>query len=110
MTILTKESADDTLSLSKHDDLQKAVSLLHKARIIHLSAISYSLLLGQTFQLNMNRLGRLVNICPVEGEELFLDRGHQHLKFFMLINHINKNDKPCLLIENKYFHFLDLLQ
>lgn len=98
MTILTKESADDTLSLIKHDDLQKAVSLLQKARIIHLSAISYSLLLGQTFQLNMNRLGKLVNICPVEGEELFLDRGHlylksdlfhQHLKFFLLINHIN---------------------
>ena len=103
MTILTKESADDTLSLIKHDDLQKA-------RIIHLSAISYSLLLGQTFQLNMNRLGKLVNICPVEGEELYLDRGHQHLKFFLLINHINKKDKPCLLIENKYFHFLDLLQ
>lgn len=50
--------------------------LLHfykNAKIIHLSAISYSLLLGQTFQLNMNRLGKMVHICPINGEELFMD-------------------------------------
>ena len=35
MTTLSKETLDDTLSLLKHDDLQKA-------NIIHLSAISYS--------------------------------------------------------------------
>ena len=70
---LSKETLDDTLSLLKHDDLQKAVALLQKAKIIHLSAISYSLLLGQTFQLNMNRLGKMVHICPINGEELFMD-------------------------------------
>ena len=69
----SKETLDDTLSLLKHDDLQKAVALLQKANIIHLSAISYSLLLGQTFQLNMNRLGKMVHICPIIGEELFMD-------------------------------------
>ena len=73
MTTLSKETLDDTLSLLKHDDLQKAVALLQKANIIHLSAISYSLLLGQTFQLNMNRLGKMVHICPINGEELFMD-------------------------------------
>ena len=73
MTTLSKETLDDTLSLLKHDDLQKAVALLQKANIIHLSAISYSLLLGQTFQLNMNRLGKMVHICPIIGEELFMD-------------------------------------
>ena len=66
MTTLSKETLDDTLSLLKHDDLQKA-------NIIHFSAISYSLLLGQTFQLNMNRLGKMVHICPISGEELFMD-------------------------------------
>ncbi|RGT62273.1 MurR/RpiR family transcriptional regulator [Coprobacillus sp. AF18-15LB] len=87
MTILTKESADDTLSLIKHDNLQKAVSLLQKARIIHLSAISYSLLLGQTFQLNMNRLGKLVNICPVEGEELFMNNLIQKEDCLLMISY-----------------------
>lgn len=38
MTTLSKETLDDTLSLLKHDDLQKAVALLQKANIIHLSA------------------------------------------------------------------------
>lgn len=84
MTQLLKETAQDTLSLMKHDDLQKAVAILKKANVIHLSAISYSLLLGQTFQLNMNRLGKLVNICSINGEELFMN----HL--------IHKED--CLLI------------
>lgn len=94
MTILTKESADDTLSLIKHDNLQKAVSLLQKARIIHLSAISYSLLLGQTFQLNMNRLGKLVNICPVEGEELFMNKSYtkRRLSFNDFIFRTNKSN------------------
>ena len=73
MTQLLKETAQDTLSLMKHDDLQKAVAILKKANVIHLSAISYSLLLGQTFQLNMNRLGKLVNICSINGEELFMN-------------------------------------
>ena len=97
MTILTKESADDTLSLIKHDELQKAVSLLQKARIIHLSAISYSLLLGQTFQLNMNRLGKLVTICPVEGEELFMNNLIQKEDCLLMISYSGQIDQMLQL-------------
>lgn len=71
ITQLSKEAMDDTLSLITHDTLQKALQILKKAQVIHLSAISYPLLLGQMFQLNMNRLGKMVNIPLVIGEELF---------------------------------------
>ena len=71
ITILAKETLNDTLSLIEHDSLQKAVLLLHKAKNIHLAAISYSLLLGQIFQLDMLRIGVNVNVCHINGEELF---------------------------------------
>ena len=92
MTTLSKETLDDTLSLLKHDDLQKAVALLKKAKIIHLSAISYSLLLGQTFQLNMNRLGKMVHICPVIGEELFMNNLIQKEDCLLMISYSGQID------------------
>lgn len=97
MTILAKETAEDTLSLIKHDDLQKAVSLLQKAKVIHLSAISYSLLLGQTFQLNMNRLGKFVNICSVEGEELFMNNLIRKEDCLLMISYSGQIDQMIQL-------------
>lgn len=92
MTTLSKETLDDTLSLLKHDDLQKAVALLKKSKTIHLSAISYSLLLGQTFQLNMNRLGKMVHICPVIGEELFMNNLIQKEDCLLMISYSGQID------------------
>lgn len=71
ITMLAKETLDDTLALVEHDSLQKAISIMKHASHIHLAAISYSLLLGQMFQLDMMRIGVPVNIYPIEGELLF---------------------------------------
>ncbi len=72
VTALAQETLSDTLSLIEHDSLQKAICLLRNAKHIHLAAISYSLLLGQMFQLDMMRIGVPVHICSIQGEELFV--------------------------------------
>ena len=69
---LAQETLSDTLALLEHDNLQKALRIMQKANQIHLAAISYSLLLGQIFKLDMLRIGKNVNICNTNGEELFL--------------------------------------
>lgn len=71
VTTLAKEALDDTLALFEHDSLQQAVQLLVHSDTIHLHAISYPLLYGHEFRLNMMRLGRKVNIEPILGEEYF---------------------------------------
>lgn len=71
ITILAKETMDDTLHLMTHDSLQMAVNLISRAKHIHLFAISYSLLHGQEFRFNMMRIGKMVHICEQIGEEYF---------------------------------------
>ena len=64
VTALAQETLSDTLSLIEHDSLQKAIRLLRNAKHIHLAAISYSLLLGQMFQLDMMRISMPGNRAP----------------------------------------------
>lgn len=68
---LEKETIEDTLSLVEHDSLQQAIRIIEKANTIHLAAISYNLLLGEIFKLDMLRIGKNVNICNINGEILF---------------------------------------
>lgn len=70
---LVKETVDDTLALIAHNDLQKAVSIIEKADRIHLSAISFPLLYGKDFQLKMRRIGKIVEITELTGEQLFTE-------------------------------------
>ena len=67
VTLLAQETLSDTLALLEHDNLQKALRIMQKANQIHLAAISYSLLLGQIFKLDMLRIGKNVNICNTNG-------------------------------------------
>jgi len=69
---LTCEAAEDTLSLITHDDLQKAVRLIQTSGHLYLAAISYPLMLGEMFALDLSRIGIPVSVCRVPGEELFL--------------------------------------
>lgn len=73
LTTLMKETADDTLSLIEFQDLKKAVNILTNAEKIHLTAISFPLLYGHAFQLNMRRIGRLVEIVDILGEQLYME-------------------------------------
>ncbi|HIZ80359.1 MAG TPA: MurR/RpiR family transcriptional regulator [Candidatus Lachnoclostridium stercorigallinarum] len=65
---LKKESIDDTLSLITHDDLQKAVLLLNRASSISVFAVSNNALICREFQHNMNRIGKRVEVCGLQGE------------------------------------------
>lgn len=60
VTLLAQETLSDTLALLEHDNLQKALRIMQKANQIHLAAISYSLLLGQIFKLDMLRIGKML--------------------------------------------------
>lgn len=73
LTILLKETADDTLSLITFQDLKKAVHFLLDADKIHLTAISFPLLRGYDFQLKMRKIGKIVEIVDVLGEQLYAD-------------------------------------
>lgn len=73
LATLTKETADDTLSLLEFKDLKKAVAILLNAEKIHLTAISFPLLYGYDFQLKMRRIGKLVEIADLLGEQLYAD-------------------------------------
>lgn len=73
LTILNKETVDDTLSLLNYKDLNMAVDILNKANQIHLTAISFPLIHGYDFQLKMRKLGKQVTIVDILGEQLYAE-------------------------------------
>lgn len=73
LTILNKETVDDTLSLLEYKNLSKAVEILNTSDQIHLTAISFPLIHGYDFQLKMRKLGKQVNIVDVLGEQLYAE-------------------------------------
>lgn len=73
LTILSKETVDDTLSLLTYKELSKAVDILLKANQIHLTAISFPLIHGYDFQLKMRKLGKQVEIIDCLGEQLYAE-------------------------------------
>lgn len=72
ITSLSKEALDDTLSLIHHDALQQAVQLLKDANHIYLVGLSYALMLGKIFQMDMYRIGKYVTVLDTAGEEFYL--------------------------------------
>ena len=72
IAILEEETISDTLSLINNDTLIKAVDIMKKADVIHVSAISYPLLYARDFQLNMRRIGKKVEITELVGEQLYM--------------------------------------
>ena len=87
----------DTLALLEHDNLQKALRIMQKANQIHLAAISYSLLLGQIFKLDMLRIGKNVNICNTNGEELFLPAVIKNNDCIIIISYSGEIHNLCSL-------------
>ena len=68
---LKKEAIDDTLSLVRHDDLQKAVQRIKKASSIYVFAVSNNGLITQEFAHNMSRIKKKVTICNLQGELVY---------------------------------------
>lgn len=68
---LKKEAIDDTRSLLSHDDLQKALLIMRKASYIGVYGASNNLIISREFQYNMNRIGRRVDLCQLQGEIVY---------------------------------------
>ncbi|WP_231385252.1 MurR/RpiR family transcriptional regulator [Candidatus Stoquefichus massiliensis] len=97
VTQVADETIHDTCSLIEHDSLQKAVYLLKNAKKIHLCAISYCLMLGQIFKMDMLRIGKNVNIYDISGDELFLPAIVEEKDCVIFISYSGQIDKLCLL-------------
>lgn len=97
ITTLTKETLDDTLSLIEHDSLQKAVRILKTSQTVHIVAISYCLLLGQMFKLDMMRIGKKVDVCDINGEELFIPAILNQEDCLIFISYSGQIEKLCQL-------------
>jgi len=69
---LACESIEDTLSLLKNEDLNKAVTLLDKAQIINIFGLSNSLLMAYDFKHKMIRINRHVDILNLPGEQAYV--------------------------------------
>ena len=97
ITTLACETSQDTFALLEHDQLQKAVWSLKNSNQIHLIAISYCLLLGEIFKLDMARIGRTVNVCHINGEELFIPATVQKGDCVIMISYSGQIEKLCIL-------------
>lgn len=71
IAILKKEAIDDTLSLVRHDDLQRAVQLIKKASSINIFAVSNNGLITQEFAHRMSRIQKKVTICHLQGDLIY---------------------------------------
>ncbi|MEG0592307.1 MAG: MurR/RpiR family transcriptional regulator [Coprobacillus sp.] len=97
ITALAKEALDDTLTLIEHDSLQKAIRIMKDSETIHIAAISYCLLLGQMFKLDMARIGKNVNICDINGEELFMPAVMKQNDCVIFLSYSGQIEKLCQL-------------
>ncbi|MXQ48064.1 SIS domain-containing protein [Streptococcus pneumoniae] len=68
---LKKEAIDETLSLIKARDINKAIQLLETAQTIHVFAVSNNLLNAQEFVHHMTRIQKDVRLHQLHGESLF---------------------------------------
>lgn len=59
---LEKETLDDTMSLMKHDDLQKVIQIIRNSKEIDIYGVSNQVSLAQTFKHNMSLINKKVNI------------------------------------------------
>lgn len=66
------ETVEDTLSLLKSDDLEKAIDLLNKAKIINIYGASNSLLMAYDFMHKMLRINRRVEIMNLPDEQVYV--------------------------------------
>lgn len=69
---LHQEAIADTLKLVDFKQIDKVVSRLNKARTIHIFGSGNSLLAGMSFQHKMMRIGKLVEVKLLSGEQVFM--------------------------------------
>ncbi|MCH1939728.1 MurR/RpiR family transcriptional regulator [Holdemania massiliensis] len=71
ISVLKKESIDDTLSLIKQDDLRKSVNILEKADLIHIFGVRQNALIAQSFKHNLMQIQKHAEIHSIQGQMMF---------------------------------------
>lgn len=72
MASLQQEAISDTLKLLDFKQIDKVVATLNTAKSIHIFGSGNSLLAGLSFQHKMMRIGKLVEVKLLSGEQVFM--------------------------------------
>lgn len=122
---LKQEAIQETMELLTYKDLEEAVTLLSKAKAIHVFALSNNLLLAQEFRYNMERIKRRVIIHLIQGEAkyaatliepdecaLFISYSGETELLVWTANQLKKAGVPMLLLtsigENNLLQLVDV--
>lgn len=68
MGTLKQMTINDTLSLLKHEDLERATMMLKQAKHIKVFSVIHNLILCHDFQSKMKRIGKQVSLCEFDAE------------------------------------------
>ena len=71
IAVLQQETVADTLSLMRQDKIQKALQILKKTEILYMYGTSMSYMAAQEFAYSMKRIGKPVEYCAFQAEQLF---------------------------------------
>ena len=74
IAVLQQETISDTLSLMHQDRLQQVLQILKKTEILYIYGTSMSFMAAQEFAYSMKRLGKPVEYCELQAEQLFQAR------------------------------------
>lgn len=122
LCVLERETIQDTYSLISHDDLQKAIRLLHNCKYIDVYSRSVHMHIVRSFQERMYILHRHVQLCSLSDEldstYLMSDQNHcaiiisysghaPHIKH--LIETLRKKQTSIIAITNLEDNELSLL-
>ncbi len=69
---LQKEAIDDTIKLIDFEIINHIITLLNSAKSIHMFGTGNSILAGLSFQHKMMRIGKLVELKVIPGEQTFM--------------------------------------
>lgn len=93
LTLLHKETIDDSAALLDQKTLSQCVKLLDKADSIDLYGLGNSLLVAQSFAHNMMRIGKQVNFRTMAGEQGFLARVSNPKHVAIIISYSGETDE-----------------
>lgn len=111
IAVLEKETIDDTIALINHDELKKAVELLHKNSIIYVFGSSFSYMASQEFIYSMKRLGKLIEYIPYNTEQVFLSWNIRYKSCAIVISYTGEtehNYRICRALKEKNIPIISL--
>ncbi len=83
---------------------------MKKSNIIYFDAISYPLLPGEMFQLNMRHIGKLVHINHTNGESLFVELLMNQDDCLLMVSYSDQIGNIITLASKYLIFFLNVLQ